>query len=363
MPPSHSSRIAIRTNPNKFLTIFNYSQKLPGGPAANQVFKKLIPKPLDKQQVICIIGAVQRTTLTPTTERTDMFNWNRDRKALARQSAMVKDAPGAAKVAVFLPSNRQLCVKAALEAGTINKKTFIIAIEKMPSVLPVLRRGMKRLGFIEGKNLYIHQGDAHTCNVEPILNGRKIDFAFLDFCGEAKAHTVAWVAHMMQFVKTGSDIHVTHSFKGRANKLLKQAASRDEWAALAETLKGNDNCSLPKDNKEEASIWLFWAGLSANHNVDIVAHQRYKDEASRTPMCLTSFRVRRGKWGDKAGAGVLLNWLEDFKLDPYTMMVPKKLGRPRKNSQLTNKKEKNPIMVSAGRKAWATRLRNQQLAA
>lgn len=298
--------------------------------------------------------SVRQTTHHSPFERTKMFDWKRDRKALARQSAMIKSSKGASKVAIFLPSNRQLCIKAALEAGTINKRTFVIAIEKEPKVVPILRRGMKKLGFVEGKNLHIHRGDAHTLDVENVLIGRKIDFAFLDFCGEAKADTVAWVAYLMQFVSVGSDIHVTHSFKGRANKLLKHVVNyTGRHDGMEEMLLNNDNCSLVKDSKEEASTWLFWAALSSRHNVDITAHQRYKDNASRTPMCMTSFHVIRDKWGDPADWKLLYKMLKnDHNINPFTMM---QRGR---TAGTKDTGEKNPIMVRAGRKAWETRLKN-----
>jgi len=236
------------------------------------------------------------------------------------------------KVSVFYPSKEQLCVKEALNLGVINTGTFIIAIENDKDTIPFIRKGMKKLGFREGKNLYIHEGETVSFkNLEEVLNGRKIDYAFLDFCGELSIGLLHWIDYMMNFTKIGSYVGVTANILGRGIKgdrpIFKAAAHR-RHEGMYQMMKKNNNCSIidTNDKKEEGSTWLLWAASCISKRTTIVQHTRYQDKTQ--PMCMTQLLVEGDKWGNPADSDLLLEWFEEQNKFPYGSKKHKKHKKP-----------------------------------
>jgi len=115
-------------------------------------------------------------------------SFNRLHKNYAREQAVCHGKPKAA-VALFLPSNECLCPKAAIHHGIIDRSTFAIMAEKeakkVPSILTFCKANFD--------NFYIHDGEVQTLDL-PTLTKRvgKLDYAFLDFCGEFKQDIAQW---------------------------------------------------------------------------------------------------------------------------------------------------------------------------
>lgn len=122
---------------------------------------------------------------------------NRPRKDVARR--MMINTPRAttspAKVAIFLPADSCIDVKLALETGVINKRTFLIIVEKAHSAATKIRAYMSKTF---PKNGYaICELELEKLDLENVLEGRKVDYAFLDMCGQI-THKVAYWLHKNQ---------------------------------------------------------------------------------------------------------------------------------------------------------------------
>ena len=123
-----------------------------------------------------------------------MKSWNRKYKNAARTMAMTPDkGQNIAKLALMMPGKDCLCVREGLKTGLFDKDTFILAVEKDRNIALSIQRQLAKLNLkFEVLNCQLHEIYWWTDGIAPWLAlsgnscnlGGKIDFAFLDFCGE-----------------------------------------------------------------------------------------------------------------------------------------------------------------------------------
>ena len=123
-----------------------------------------------------------------------MSRWNTSAKAVirkdmfkvAKQFSKRSKMPTVSKCALMVPATTCLCVKAAIEAGRIDKDTHIVAIEKDGQFIDEIADTLRGLGFRNG--VTIVNRCFLTIPKRYIVNNLqnkipKIDFVYLDLCG------------------------------------------------------------------------------------------------------------------------------------------------------------------------------------
>jgi len=234
------------------------------------------------------------------------MNWHdRNQKARCRSYAVeAMDEP--AKVALFLPSNTQLCIKEALETGVINRNTRIIAVEKDAQIAARIERYLDRefnfpylLHCDELTNLHLAD--------DPDVQRYGIDLAYIDLCGNLKLSYAKWAVRQHGVFNPGARVSWTFCARVRLNALLDQMSStwasftfgntraRIERKLMQSTFTslgfyGWDGCHA-NDNAgryDRATIEGVYGAMVANYKVDIVHCIRYCDTS---PMLFVNFHI------------------------------------------------------------------------
>lgn len=133
--------------------------------------------------------------------------WNTDNKQIARMYAIARPA-APAKTAIFLPAGRAYDLVTALREGTITPETYCILFESDPSVCRDLRKEMQRWEWREPPTII----NAHVerTPLGPLLNGREVDYAFLDFCSSLDGRKANWLAtELLPRTREGATVAMT----------------------------------------------------------------------------------------------------------------------------------------------------------
>ena len=120
--------------------------------------------------------------------------WERQSKELPRSLA-VRPIGRRVRTALFLPGRRAHCVRAALEAGTIDTMTRLVLVERDEDTAAEMRRIVRRLGF--NTNPYYHVGQISSLCLRGVLGSQGLDFAFLDFCAPLTTARADWVYNQL----------------------------------------------------------------------------------------------------------------------------------------------------------------------
>jgi len=159
-----------------------------------------------------------------------MKSWNRKYKNAARTMAMTPDkGQNIAKLALMMPGKDCLCVREGLKTGLFDKDTFILAVEKDRNIALSIQRQLAKLNLkFEVLNCQLHEIYWWTDGIAPWLAlsgnscnlGGKIDFAFLDFCGEIKKQNAYWLRENMHRFAHDATIAFTTCLMNRNNHLM-----------------------------------------------------------------------------------------------------------------------------------------------
>jgi hypothetical protein len=124
------------------------------------------------------------------------MRWNFDTKNEVRDIALRRKTP--AKAAILLPGENQLCLRQGVKSGLFDpRKTKLICIDDSPSFAAKIKRVAHRLGFTND-TCFVFAGKADRLTRQMMMNffdGRKVDFAFLDFCGQLTRELARWIGH------------------------------------------------------------------------------------------------------------------------------------------------------------------------
>ena len=121
------------------------------------------------------------------------------------------------KTILSFPGSGQMCLKTAVKMGKIDKSTFIIAVEEDSVIADKIQEYLNTLpneSYLHRKSLrYFH-------NIAKVLNGRKIDCAFFDFCGLVDLHSTNWIMKHRNNFATGCVIGYTIANNTRISDFL-----------------------------------------------------------------------------------------------------------------------------------------------
>lgn len=159
-----------------------------------------------------------------------MKTWNRKQKNVARTMAMTPSkGQKPVKLALMMPGKECLCVREGLKTGLFDKDTFILAVEKNRNVAWSIQKQLTELGLkCEVFDCQLHEINWWTDVYYPWFAlsdkscnpGKKIDFAFLDFCGEIKKQNAYWLRENMHRFAHNATIAFTTCLMNRNNHLM-----------------------------------------------------------------------------------------------------------------------------------------------
>ena len=326
-----------------------------------------------------------------------MNTWDRKQKNVARTLAMTPHkGQRAVKVALMMPGKECLCVREGLKTGLFDKDTLILAVEEDTDVFVRIGEQLTELGLkfevfnCQLHELYWHDGlwawntwsGGHGCG-----NG-KIDFAFLDFCGEIKTQNAFWLRGHIKHFAHNATIAFTTCLMNRNNYLMKHVKNMvgqfvyegkveqdcDYWwfdeegvGDFWEKKMVND---LDKDWDDiETGVYLFDAialhTVSAlliqkcllryekQRNPKLLQHVTYNDTA---PMSFSKWKLN--SWGSKVHSPenkIVDQWLVDSNKPRWQ--------QPRKETTVVKQRDCEvlgcPANMTAGQKAAVVRRAKQ----
>jgi len=219
--------------------------------------------------------------------------WNGSEKVLARVSATANKGK-TSKVALFLPGNSCLCVRTALAQGTIDEDTFIIAIEQDKKTANVIRRQLKTLV----KRFHLHVGPIIETHLPDFIGNKKIDFAFLDFCGNLDIKLVQWLLYQSGSFSVGAQVAFTFCTLGRANNFIKETEwelnRKHKWLGIKKSIDNQLSAAYStvlfrygSENRFRIpTITAIWAILSCHFKTRVSSCIEYCDSS---PMIMVKF--------------------------------------------------------------------------
>jgi len=158
------------------------------------------------------------------------MNWHeRPQKARCRSLAVEPIGDEPADVALFLPSDAQLCVKEALRTGTINHDTTIIAVENKPHVADAIEAFLEDEGF---PYYQVYRGHLETFNLAEAQDVEEygIDLAYIDLCGNFNLKVAKWLVRQKEIFNPGARVSFTFCSRVRQNRLLQTMTYTEPWA-------------------------------------------------------------------------------------------------------------------------------------
>lgn len=182
-----------------------------------------------------------------------------------------------AKVYFCLPARECLCVKTALNMGAIDTNTVILFVERDWQDYNTIKATLAILGFthVEG-----YCGNFGDCSFD--YTG-KIDFAFLDLCGEYKADVSDWLYENRQHFAKGAIVSITTQANSRSQN---RVAFWKEWRQPYDLYLEEDNCDRPKS---VCKLGAYPPNHTGNYFADFYALMIHWDLCQKTPSTKNHF--------------------------------------------------------------------------
>ncbi len=118
-----------------------------------------------------------------------MRKWNFKQKNKARGIALTT-LKTFVKTALFFPSDKCFDLIIALENGLINAKTRLVIVEHNIDNIRTIKKFLAKNGL---DNFHIHNDAVEKLDLNLALNGKKLDFMFLDICGNLTSKIADWL--------------------------------------------------------------------------------------------------------------------------------------------------------------------------
>jgi hypothetical protein len=187
---------------------------------------------------------------------------NRPYKANFRMFAVANQGKPA-KVYLTLPSDEILDIKAALLLQSIDRKTFIIAVEHDPKKAQTIRELLATMF----DHFHVHAGPLHTLDLATVLAGRKIDMAFFDLCGQMTKDIAGWLLGLDNDSFTlGARVCWTFNLNYRKNDLAD---------ALSRSMPRRDLVRNVVCRCHNVTLTPNWAEPGLTHNVLLTLYALY----------------------------------------------------------------------------------------
>jgi len=279
-----------------------------------------------------------------------MTNWdetNRPNKAKVRRFAVENYTPRQHAI-LFLPSRELRDVKLALEEGSISTSQHIIFVEKTQEDANIIHTELRARGFT---SIYSHIGQLCDLPLDRALKGKKLGYAFFDTCGQLTVDIATWLACIpKECIAENADFHFTFA--------IPRDSVISVWPQIAyDHMLDGVNCNLPfsplSDNNHNPetlyeNLQLYYVILKNSLGNFTTKRRRslpYRD--TRTWMFYYHIQLNHKSMHSrfrKLFAAVKEYNDSTIRADARTSFSPDC--------------NKDPIMVEAGKKAWATRRQN-----
>ena len=292
------------------------------------------------------------------------MNWNGNEKGKMRNIALEHKGE-AVKVGFGMPSFSCKCIKKGLENGKFNKDTFMIVVEYNAEYIKPIHNFMRK----HFNDYYIHKGSIETLELDKVLDGKKIDYAFFDFCGNLTQQIAYWLYRYTDcfeidakliftfYAKIRKDLFPKLIWKHTDNQILPKVADKLRYT-VHNLLDNIYNGNLVKNIQFDCQT-LYLAFEKKEINFDYI--YRYKDSSD---MVLIGCNMS----GEPNGRNDFYDFMDKHNEDWEYASQPIRRGKQKK-SKVKNNVKQNLIdklhitcfkdLEKVGVKAWITRIANQ----
>jgi len=251
-------------------------------------------------------------------------NWERPEKGKARRFMMASEGASHHKKTAkfFMPAKKCYDIKEGLKNKTLKRQDYIVAVDNNPKVC-------KSIDIFLSKNFDNYQvicSNVQEVNLIEVLEGKKIDFIFLDLCGRLKADLCNWLYQYRNCFTDTCQFGLTVIAFNRASKFepiihdeIKGTEYLEQLESLLEDSRNNLTRSIVGkkikigDKRQEvkkaqavmavnviksikASCYSFLITMN-NKDISINRLYRYKDK-KHSEMVFIDFRFNGKKTGD-----------------------------------------------------------------
>lgn len=225
-----------------------------------------------------------------------MARWNHPTKNRMRDLAL--QFSGTSSAALLVPGKELRCIKQGLQTGLFDRQTTIICMEKDPQIASHIRKKLEQMGF---KNLYLHTDDASKLTsrqMEKVLKGKKIDFAFLDFCNTLNEETAFWLAEeCSSLFEAGTKVSFTFALRtlNQNHKYLEKIETEKIYPCLRidpSIIDYEARFSTYKDDPKTTIVGT-WLAMAGNYSFDFLGVDGYN--TNHFPMLLVRTKITGNK--------------------------------------------------------------------
>jgi len=320
-------------------------------------------------------------------------NWKRPEKGKARSFMMTsEDISYYNEMAkLFMPAGHCHDIKEGLKNKTLKRSDFIIAIDNDEKVCKKIRRFLKK----NFDNFIVICSMVQNVNLAEVLEGKKIDFAFLDLCGELKGDIFHWLYKSRDCFTDTCRFGLTVIAFNRVSKfepVIHKEVSNTEYVEYLEYLLEESKNNLTKkmigDKIEvknprqavrkteairavnviksiKASCYSFMIAMN-NKDISIKRLYRYKDKG-HSEMVFIDFRFNGKKDGDDFTMHIVREFDKKVGEMSQILSYPKTKKQVKKSGIIIANNANDIIKalslealpLTAGKKAWISKLSNK----
>jgi len=226
-----------------------------------------------------------------------------------------RSSAGTAHTAMFLPGSGLTCVRDALRQRTIGLRSFCVFAEADTEVCELIRRKLKRIGF--RRRPFLHRSLVETLNLDVVLQGSPLQYAFLDFCSPLNPSRLYWLRSVAGLLSNQATFAITvqrnrgGSFVSDCRRLLSRRKSRALRSYVRQTIP---HCT-PATIDSAAMLVLAFSGSRLLTVEDVREYRNDSGKLGGSWMTSLRFRVCRTTSRPPSDWRWVYDELDDLLLD------------------------------------------------
>lgn len=271
----------------------------------------------------------------------------RPEKDLARDQVFL--GLGRVQTALFLPAEKCLCVKRAIEHGVIDDRTRLLAVERDPAVAQRMEKNLHAIGV----RATVIRSWLHTTRL-PI----SVDLAFLDFNGVIDLRTARWLAnHLAARLNKNATVIFTLAHAWRNNRFMPRC--HDLLLSQHRQLVGDIAEELDTDNLDIVCMIAVFRTIFSDWEFRVDYRLKYRDRCSVPMTVYRLYGFGKRKVASGSLEAIRSTLLQEKGENPHSACTV--LDAPRLTTKMRTIGRKDSQMTGssdAAYKAWETRRRN-----
>ena len=175
------------------------------------------------------------------------MNWERPEKGKARGFMMANEdnAHHEETAKFFMPAKDCHDIKEGLKSGSVKRQDFIVAVDNNEKICKSIKKFLAK----NFDNFVVVCSNVQDVNLSEVLEGRKINFMFLDLCGLLNPDLCNWLYKSRDCFAEDCRFGLTVIAFNRASKfepIVHKAVAETEYLELLEDLIEDSRNNLTK---------------------------------------------------------------------------------------------------------------------